>query len=152
MASGPYNKAKKEILSGTIDLAADTLVVILVDSTYTFDPDQDTLDDGTAGDVASHEIVATNYTAGFGGAGRKVLASKTFTQDNSGNYATFDAADPVWTSLGGATNATVGGAVIAKEVTDDAHSRPIFFVDFANIATTGSDFTVLFDAAGIYSY
>jgi hypothetical protein len=142
MADAVYNKGKRGLLDGTINLTSDTIKVILVSSSYTFDADHDFADD-----VAASEIAVTGYTGGFGGSGRKTLASKAFATDNTGDAASFDAADLVWTTL--AAGVTLGGAVLVKEVTNDAASPIIAFLDPANIATNGGDVTLAFNVAGI---
>lgn len=142
MASAWYNKGKAVVMDGTVDLVNDTIKVILVTSSYSFNADHDFADD-----VSANEISVTGYTGGFNGAGRKTLASKTVTVDNTNDRAYFDAADLTWTSLG--AGATVGGAVLVKEITNDAATPLIGFIDFSDTATNGNDFTVSWDSNGI---
>jgi hypothetical protein len=127
-------------------LASDTLKIMLLRSTYTVNPDNKFVSD-----IVASECTATNYTGGFGGAGRKTLASKTITADDTNNRAVFDAADPAaWTALGGATNNTLRYCAIIKEVTNDAASQVIAILDFgADFNTNGGDFSVAFNALGI---
>jgi hypothetical protein len=127
-------------------LASDTIKIMLLRSTYTVNPDHKFV-----ADIVSHEATATNYTGGFSGAGRKTLASKTMTADDTNNRAVYDAADPsAWTALGGATNNTLRYAAIVKEITNDAASQVIAILDFgADFNTNGGDFSVAFNALGI---
>lgn len=151
MASILYNEAKKEILDGTLNLSSSTLKVMLVDSTYTPNADNDVVDAGGASDPIDAEIVATNYTGAWGGAGRKTLASKTFTADDTNDRGVFDAADVTWTSLGGATNDTIVGAIVIKEGgANDTTSRLIAYIDTADITTNGGDITIQWNASGIF--
>lgn len=151
MASGFYNKGLYEIISGTIDLDTDTLKLMLVDTSYTFDADHEVVDNGAsnATDPSHNEIVATNYTAGFGGAGRKTVTI-TGQENDTNNRADFALADVTWTALGGASNDTIGGAILIKENTNDTDSRLIAFFDLTDTPTNGSDITLDFNtlAAG----
>lgn len=144
MASGAYSRGILKIIDGTIDLDTTTLKVALVKSTYTFDPDQPFVDDGTANDVASHEADCTGYTGGFAGAGRKT-ATITLTEQTANNRVVVKIADLTWTALGGASNNTLGGCVLLREITNDGASYPIAFLDFTDVATNGGDVTVDMD-------
>lgn len=143
MASGTYNDGSLKLQNGTVSWASDTIEVVLVKSTYTFDKDH------TAGTPAASEITGVSgYTGGFGGAGRKVLASKTLTNDTTNDRTVYDAADPSAWTLGAGD--TVGGAVIQKKGSaDDTTAVPLFFLDFTDVPTNGSTFTLSFDATGI---
>ena len=150
MASKWYNKGLQRILNGEVDFTDDTIKLVLVKSGYedvTDFEDQVTVDDGTSDDVASYECDATNYTGGFAGSGRKTV-SCTVTVDNSMQGAHVSLADTTWSALGGASNNTLGGVVVIKEVTNDAGSYVLAFLDFTDTATNGSDITLDFNAAG----
>lgn len=150
MASGAFNKGLSDIADGTIDLLTDTLKVILVTSTYTYDPDTLVVDAGGASDILDAEISVTGYTGGWGGGGRKTLTSKTVTADHTNNRAVFDAADPsAWTALG--SGATIAAAVIVKEGgSNDTTSRPLAYLDITDTPTNGGDFTLIFAATGVF--
>jgi len=68
MATIIYNRAKKEIMDGTIDLLVDTIKAMLVTSVYTPNPDHDFVDAGGASDPADAELTGTGYAAGWAGA------------------------------------------------------------------------------------
>lgn len=153
MASFVYNTAAKEIADGTIDLLNDTIKVMLVTSSYTANRDDDVVDAGGANDPVDHEIVATNYTGGWGGAGRKTLASKAITTDKTNDRGEFDATDVTWTSLGGAQNATIAAAILIKEgVANDTTSRLIAYHDLTDTPTNGGNITIVWDAEGIIQF
>lgn len=147
MASGFYNQGLVDVTNGTIDLDTDTVKLMLVDTGYTFDPDHDVIDNGAnnATDPSFNEIVATNYTGGFGGGGRKTLTITSGVNDTN-NRADFAVADVTWTSLGGGTNDTIGGAILVKEGTNDTDSRLIVFFDLTDTPTNGSDVTLDFNS------
>lgn len=149
MASLVYNRAKKEIADGTINLISDTIKVMLVKSGYTPNADDDFIDFTGTSDPAGQEIVATNYTGGFGGAGRKTLANKAWTESDANDRAEFDADDVTWTSLGGASNDTIAAAILVKEITNDAASKLICYVDITDFTTNGGNFTLQWNSAGI---
>lgn len=152
MASILFNKAKEEILSGTIDLNADTLKLMLVDSTYTADPDTLVVDAAGASDIIDAEISVTGYTGGWGGAGRKTLTNKSFTNDSGTDRAIFDSTvDYTWSSLG--AGATIVAAVLIKEGgSDDTTSRPIVYIDTNDVSTNGGDITLQLDTNGIFRW
>jgi hypothetical protein len=150
MASGWYSQGLLKCLDGTIDLDTSTIKVMLVDAGYTYDPDHQVIDPGTndAADLSFNEIVATNYTGGFAGAGRKT-AVVTLQKSNTNNRVEIAIADLTWTALGGATNDTASGAVVIYETGGaDTASIPIAFLDFADTPTNGGNFTLDFAALG----
>jgi hypothetical protein len=143
MASFTYNIGSKSIADRSVDWLNDTIEVVLVKSTYTANKDD------VNGTPAASEITGVSgYTGGFGGAGRKVLASKTITNDTPNDRTVFDAADPSSWTLG--TGDTIGGIVVQKKGSaSDATAVPLFFLDITDIPTNGSPFSLVFDANGI---
>ncbi|MGW8180027.1 MAG: hypothetical protein ACWGQW_14890, partial [bacterium] len=81
MADFCYNYGSMALWDGTYDILTETNAkVMLVTSSYTPDRDNQYIDDGGANDPTDHEISGgSGYTGGFGGSGRKALASKTIT-------------------------------------------------------------------------
>lgn len=147
MAAGAYSNGVENIINGTIDLDTSTLKVMLVNSAYVYDPDHPNVNAGsTTANLLTNEIVATNYTGGFGGGGRKT-ATVTITEQTASNRVVTIIGDLTWTALGGASNATVQAGVLIREITNDAASIPIVFNDFSggNVTTNGSDFTIDYD-------
>lgn len=141
MASFTYNLARQKILDGTLSLSADTLKFMLVNSSYTPDKDHTNV-----GQVNPGELSGTGYVGAFGGSGRKTVASKTFGVNNTTDKGYMDCADPLWTAINAGT---IAGIVVIKEITNDAGSLPIAFIDVGDLATNGSDYTYLVDAAGL---
>jgi hypothetical protein len=145
MASVIPNKCRTLLLNTGINLLTDTIKVMLVSNTYTADKDHDFVSSITGG--TSKELTGTGYTAGFGGSGRKTLASKTVTQNNSTDVAIFDAADVTWTGINAGT---VGYVVVIKEVTSDSDSPIIAIHDLAtDVVTNGGDYTVQWASDGV---
>ena len=154
MASFLYNKAANEISAGTLNLTTRSglgkLKILLVNTGYTANKDHLVIDPGTnnAADVSFNELVATNYVTGFGGAGREAV-TLTFDVDHTNDRGVVAISQPSWTSLGGATNDTVRGAILVDERTSDTDSRLIAFFDLpggggSGILTNGSDFLLQF--------
>jgi hypothetical protein len=155
MASGAYTAGLKAIMDGTIhweapETESDTIKVMLLSTTtaYTYDPDHVYVDAGGAADPVDAETNVSGYDRGWGEAGRKALATRTMTVNNTNNTITFDATDPTaWTLAAGET---VAAAVIIKEgAANDTTSQLLFYVDFTDTATNGGTFTLSFNASGI---
>jgi hypothetical protein len=143
MASFTYNAGSKALQDGSVLFLTDTIEVVLVKSSYAANKD-----DTGATPAASEITGVAGYVGGFGGAGRKALASKTLTNDTANDRTVYDAADPSAWTLG--TGDTIGGAVIQKKGgAADATAVPLFFLDFTDVPTNGSTFTLTFDALGI---
>jgi hypothetical protein len=139
-ASGAYSRGVLKILDGTIDSDTTATKIGLAKSTYAPDPDESALTT-----FAASEADCTGYTGAFGGAGRK-SATITLTEQTASNRVVTIITDLTWTALGGASNNTLGYAVWLREVTNDAASIPIAYLNFsANVTTNGSDILVDFD-------
>jgi hypothetical protein len=125
---------------GTYDILTEAdLKAMLVTSSYTPDRDDQYVDDGGANDPTDHEISGgSGYTGGFGGAGRKVLASKTITIDLVNDRSDFDCADITWSAIDTTTEPAYLIAII--EETADNDSPLISEHDFVAV-TNGGDLT-----------
>lgn len=137
MASGWYNSGLRDVADRTIDLAADTIKLILVTSTYTPDKDHDFAADLT------NELSGTGYVAGFAGAGRKTIGSKTFSTDTTNDRIEFTFGAVTWTAINAGSPKY---AILVKEVTSDADSRLIAYLDLGTVTTNGGDLTITPDA------
>ena len=150
MANQFYNSMARDVLDGIEDLSAVTLKAILVNATRVENADDVFIDEAGADDVIDGEISATNYTGGFGGAGRQALANVTITVDNTDDEAVLDADDITWTGLGGASNDTITAVEIVIEKTADTDSKLVCRNELSSSTTTnGSDVTIQWDAEGI---
>jgi hypothetical protein len=136
MANVIYNGFKKNIANGGINLASDTIKVALVTSAYT--PDQDAHEFFSS---VTNEVTGSGYTAG--GA---TLASKTVTQDNTGNAGVFDAADVTWAS----STITARAAIVYKSTGTASTSALIAYIDFgADKSSSSGDFVITWGSSGI---
>lgn len=134
MASQVFQSGLGKIVDRTIDFIADTIKCYLVASGYTSDPDHDFVSNVTEiGNV-------TNYVGGFGGAGRKTLASKTITIDDTNNRVRLTAADVSFGALG--TGVTILGYAFTKETTSDAASVVFSYRELSSgVPTNGASIT-----------
>ncbi len=157
MANGWHNTGKLRCWAGAtgeVDVLADDIIVIALEAITGYDLD----DEFVAGTgeglnrAGVTEVTSTGYTGGFGGAGRLSLASKTLAVDQANNRAEFDCADLTWSSISQATAETWVAFMIAKELTSDALSPLIAFIDTATgipLTPNGSDITLTINAEGL---
>ncbi len=153
MASGVYTSGLAKIcgMSPAVSFLSDTIKVMLLGTAtaYTFNKDHDFVSEGGANDPDDSEISTTNYTGGFGGGGRKTLASKTISANDTSDRVEFDAADVTWTALGPPSGGpTLAAAVILKEITNDAASPMFCYQDFTDTQVNGGDVTLQFASGG----
>jgi hypothetical protein len=144
MASFTYNAGSYGIAHRDIDFLNDTIKIMLIGTASAYTPDKDHSSMTTP---AASELSVTGYTSGFSSADRKTLGSKTITNDTTNDRTVFDAADPSSWTL--STGGTVAAAIIYKHLTNDAGSTPIWYLDFTDVPTNGSTFTIVFDSNGI---
>lgn len=143
MAAGnviPYTIGLQGINRGLIDLDTDTIVCVLLTSSYT--PNRTAHD--TWSDVSANEISGTGYTAGG-----VELANKAVT--HSTGTVTFDADDVSWSSA----TFTAKYAVLVKRAAGslDPGDLLLAYVDLdtggGSVSVTASTFTVAWNATGI---
>jgi hypothetical protein len=128
--------------AANISLTSDTLKVMLLGTSVPYTPDPD---HRFVNSVAASEIAVANYTGGFGGSGRKALASRTLVTNDTNDRGEFDAADVVWTALG--AGATIAYVVLFKELTSDALSPLIALFDITDTLTNGGDITIAWSSS-----
>lgn len=135
-----YGKGLLSLANKEIDWTSDTIKVALTTSSYT--PDQDVHD--YFNDV-TNEVSGTGYTAG--GA---TLANCTATYTAGTNVMKLDADDAVWATA----TITARYAVIYDSTPGTAATNPLIgYVDFgADVSSTAANFTITWDAAGIFTY
>lgn len=123
-----------------LDITSSVFKVGLFKTTAAWDPDETAMNTS----LTAVEIVATNYTGGYGGSGRKT-ATITGQNNTTDNRADFTCADLTYTALGGATNDTIGAVVLLYETGgSDATAFPVVFWDVTNLTCNGGDVVVDF--------
>ena len=140
MASGQYTKALELAVAGGVLWTSGTIRVLLVDSSYAYDPDH-----ATVADVIADELGVSGYA-------RATLASKTATLDAGNNRVSLDAADVTFSALG--VGATIGGAVVFRRAggADDNTDLLLAFVDLNDLVTNGGDVVIAWNAGGILRF
>lgn len=148
MANSWYNRGLHQIANRGIDWINDTIQIMLVDNTYTFNADHDFVDMAGANDPIDAELSGTGYTGGFAGSGRLTLASKAINRDDVNDRTEFDCADLTWTAINaGTANAAI---VFRQGTTDDTDAALIAYIDSGFPAiTNGTDLTLTVNAEGL---
>lgn len=149
MADGVFNVAKgKAGYYATLPATNDALIVVLLKATgLEADDTLNNYDDLAALLAAANdEADFTNYT-------RKTLASVAGTIDDTNNRLDVDAADFTYTAAGGATNNSVGKALICYDPDTtggtDSSIIPLTYHDCV-FTTDGTDQLIQLAAAGFY--
>lgn len=130
-----YHAGVKALLNGTAPFLTTTVKAMLVTPTYA--PDVAHV---YASSASTYELTGTGYAAGYGGSGRRTLASKTITVDATNERIVFDAADLSWTAL---TAGTSGAVILFVESGGADTSSPLLaYLPLPNFATDGTDYPV----------
>ena len=104
------NHYKFQLASGNIDFDADTIKIILMNTTFAFDKDAD----ATLADVTADQLTTGNgYTQND-----YVLANVSVTEDDANDKATITWDDATWSGTGGSIGPT-GAACIYDDTTSD---------------------------------
>lgn len=144
MSNFVFTEALEEHAKGSINLATDDIRVMLVMSNTTADVEgSGGVDATTLSAITLDEYDGANYA-------RKALANESVTKDATNNKGVFDADDVTWSALGVGTR-QAQAALIFKNVTNDADSIPLYYVDTGGFpfAGNGSDVTLQWASTGI---
>lgn len=138
-----YNAAKLALASGQVQYLTDTIKVALVTDVYVPDIDNHLyLSDVQV--LAGAEVEGAGYTAGG-----LALTNKAILNDLVNNRTAWDADDLLWS----ASFIRARGAVIYKDTGLAASSLLLVYKDFVeDQVTTGTDFTIEWDATGIVRF
>lgn len=137
-----YNLFKSLNAKGDLDLLNDNIRIMLVDSSYVANQDDDKVDAGGANDPIDAELSGAGYC-------RITLAGRTIVEDDANDRAEYDADDVTWPGLNAGT---ADAALIIKEsAIGDTQSILIMQVNTGGfpITTNGGDLTIQFNAEGI---
>lgn len=140
-----YPRFMKGLWNGLYDMdgttADDVFKVMLVASSYTFDPTDITLDL-----ISGSEITGTGYADGFAGSGRKTLTTKAIVETLASSLITWKADSVTWTGIDAGT---FDAAVIFHQpaaAASDADCVPVAYCYTGAVATSGSDVTLTVDS------
>jgi hypothetical protein len=146
MADLVFNIAKGRIAHyASLPAANDALIVVLFKSAGLGS-------DAVLRDLTTLTAVKANATeADFTGYVRKTATASPPAVDNTNDWVACDFADLTWTAAGGATNNTLGKAVVCYDpdttTGTDADLIPLTAHDYA-VTTTGSDLVLTVAAGG----
>lgn len=139
MSANIKNIAKGRMMSGDMDLNADTMKLLIGMTNTTADTD---VDSDNVSNFTLDEMDGANYA-------RQTLANIAVNVDDVNDRAEFDADDVTIAGLGNGTR-SMQGFLIFEFITNDAGSFPLCWGDFASpINPGGSDFTIQWNAEGI---
>jgi len=133
-----YNHFKEQILLGAIDCSGDTFKIMLLGAGYSFSPDGN---NGYA-NVSAQEI---SPTAGYS-AGGETLTGLTVTQNDTGDYAKWDAGNVTWSSL---ATAVIDNAIIYDDTITTPVAKPLCVHFVIETDSNGGDYSLNFNAGGI---
>jgi hypothetical protein len=119
------NHFKYQLAKKLVDLSADTIKIILMNTTFAFNKDTH----ATLANVTADQL-ATNY--GYT-QDNKELANKVVTEDDTNDKCSMTCDDVTWTASGGSIGAT-GAAILYDDTTAD--DTVIGCIDF------GTDYTI----------
>jgi len=117
-----YNSGLHKLTNGDIDFVADTIEVLIVDNTYTFNKAHTAVSD-VSGDEVTNDV-GSGYE-------RKTLGTKSIALNSTDDRIEYKAADVLYTAI--LTNEVLGGAVVFSG------TDLIAFLEFADLTTNGSD-------------
>lgn len=144
MANSWYNLGAKEVFDQSFDIITDTIQIMAVTSSYSFDRDHD-----YASTPAANEITATSYA-------RQNLGSKAITVDDTNDRAEFDCADIAFGAIGNGANNTINAFIIFyDDVGGDSSSTLIAYIDVVSgspplpYTTDGSSLTLEVSTEGL---
>lgn len=128
-----YNEAKKEFLNGALNLAGQTMKVMLVTG-YT--PNIDTHTGYSS--VSAYEVTGTGYTTGG-----VTMTTKSVTKNTTSDKGVFDADDAAWTGL------NIGTPSHAILYNDSHASKCVIAYWEVTTPTNGGNYTLQFSADGV---
>lgn len=151
-----FNNYLALLLDG-FSLTSQNVKVMLVGPLFVPNADNVYVSEGGSNDAVDHEINVSGYTAGWGSASRKPLASKTAVPNTTTDRGVFDAGDLTWATVGGSVPVRWAVAIL-EGVSDDTTSKLLFAHDLradpvnfpaVDRTTNGQDFIVQWAATGL---
>lgn len=124
MTTEVSNHFKYQVAVKQIDLATDSLKIVLMGTGFTFNKDTH----ATYADVSASELATGNgYTQNT-----KTLASVVVTEDDTNDRANMACADVSWTAAGGAIGPAAGAIIFSDTSSDDT---VVGYIDFGTDKT-----------------
>ncbi len=135
MATRAYPLNLIKVWNGSVNWSTATIKVLPLNASGTYN--------------AAHEFVSSVVANEITHGARPIVAGSV-TDDSGNTRIKVTVANTQITSVDAAQ--TLNAVVVYVEVTNDADSLPMFFVDGVDIVTDGNNVTITFDAAGIYTF
>lgn len=135
MASNNYSNGILNILNQNLDYVNDTIKVLVVSDSYTFDKTDEFVSD------ISNEVSGTGYS-------RKTLSNKGITLVSGSPDEFHFTADSISFTNVDVSPDNMAAVVVYKEVTNDSDSLVIAYVDIADISTNGTTINIQFASSG----
>lgn len=158
MANGWHTTGKVRCWAGAageVDVLTADVICFAMESITAYDLDDEFVNTAAPfvlGRAGVTEVTSTGYTGGFGGADRLSLTTKSIAVDLPNNRAEFFCDDITWTAISQAAAETWVAFGFAAEITSDALSPMLWFIDTATglpLTPNGSDITITIDAEGL---
>lgn len=151
MAGNLYTTGLRRLQGGATGainwVTSTTIKVMLLTLSTPYTPNKD---HEFVSSVVASEAAGTGYTGGFGGAGRKALATKTIEDDTVNKKVLYKAANPSsWTGLNLSSGA-ITYVVVFAEGTSDADSPVLAVLDPADLVTNGGDVGLAFPSGVVF--
>ncbi|MHA2062842.1 MAG: hypothetical protein ACXABY_00435 [Candidatus Thorarchaeota archaeon] len=121
-----YNRGKYLLASAGVDFGTDDVKCILLTDSATFDVDHNTLDEISANRAAGPTDVS--------------LTGESVTEDDTNDFAYWDADDVVFASVTGGQ--TIGACAIYLEVGAESADLLIAYYDLTDTPANGGDITI----------
>ncbi len=141
-----YNKWPEYFGDNTVDLDADQLFHMLMNSSHVFTATQTIRTDVSTNQIATQ----FGYTQATGGLTGEELASITWVE--SGGTVTFDAADTTWTASGGSIG-PADDCVLFDDTATAAVDALAYSIEFdaPETAGDGTNFVITWNGSGIFT-
>ena len=119
------NRFAADLAKGVHDLTSITVKMVLLDASYTPDPDHNFADD-----IVAHELSGTGYS-------RQALTTKAVTQDDTNDLAKFTSDDVVFTGINAGTIGYT--AFIRDRGGADSANELLVVTDPSDLTTNGGN-------------
>lgn len=134
MATEISNHFKFQLVSGLVDFDTDSMKIVLMSNSFTFDKDTH----ATYANVSASELATANgYTQNT-----KTLAGIAITEDDTNDRAGITWSNVSWTASGGSIGPSNGAIIFDDTTVDDT---VVGYIDFgsAQTATDGGNFNII---------
>lgn len=126
------NNFKALLGSGGVDFTTDAFRVILMNDTFTFDPDTH-----EAYSNVSADELATNY--GYTQGAKELVVDAAWAKDNVNDKAAITWTDVSWAASGGSIGPSAAAVILMHDAGTPANSVVVGAIDFGQALTATTD-------------